>query len=131
MIAGLSIFVFILLFSQVLVEKSQHICGKLDWISYYAKTSCNCLETTQSIEKPVEIHLKESDKTATTNMASDSTSYGFYRPRSALARALYEKQSNDRYLQDFDQNEVSVFSTYNLLSVFTIIHLYLMLSFMV
>lgn len=28
-----------------------------------------------------------------------------YRPRSALARALYEKQRNDRHLQEFDKNE--------------------------
>ncbi|XP_047503657.1 protein-L-histidine N-pros-methyltransferase isoform X2 [Pieris napi] len=30
---------------------------------------------------------------------------GLYRPRSALARAMYEKHRNDRYLQEFDQNE--------------------------
>lgn len=34
---------------------------------------------------------------------------GLYRPRSALARALYEKQRNDRLLEEFDQTEVSVF----------------------
>ncbi|CAH0398673.1 unnamed protein product [Chilo suppressalis] len=28
-----------------------------------------------------------------------------YRPRSALARALYEKQRNDRHLQELDKNE--------------------------
>ncbi|CAF4866158.1 unnamed protein product [Pieris macdunnoughi] len=33
---------------------------------------------------------------------------GLYRPRSALARAMYEKHRNDRYLQEFDQNEVSL-----------------------
>lgn len=38
------------------------------------------------------------------NMATNSN--GFYRPRSALARALYEKHNNDRYLQEFDQNQV-------------------------
>lgn len=43
-------------------------------------------------------------------MASSSRVNGFYRPRSALARALYEKQHNDRYLQELDQNEVSYFS---------------------
>ncbi|XP_014362212.2 protein-L-histidine N-pros-methyltransferase isoform X1 [Papilio machaon] len=30
---------------------------------------------------------------------------GLYRPRSALARALYEKQRNDRLLEEFDQTE--------------------------
>ncbi|KAJ0178396.1 hypothetical protein K1T71_006219 [Dendrolimus kikuchii] len=34
-----------------------------------------------------------------------ASSNGFYRPRSALARALYEKHNNDRYLQEFDQNQ--------------------------
>ncbi|XP_053606616.1 protein-L-histidine N-pros-methyltransferase isoform X2 [Plodia interpunctella] len=33
------------------------------------------------------------------------SSNGFYRPRSALARALQEKQRNDRHLQEFDQDE--------------------------
>ncbi|XP_060802580.1 protein-L-histidine N-pros-methyltransferase isoform X2 [Amyelois transitella] len=33
------------------------------------------------------------------------SSNGFYRPRSALARALQEKQRNDRHLQEFDQEE--------------------------
>lgn len=40
-------------------------------------------------------------------MTSGSGVNGFYRPRSALARAMYEKQHNDRYLQELDQNEVS------------------------
>ncbi|CAH2237891.1 jg16694 [Pararge aegeria aegeria] len=39
------------------------------------------------------------------DMASNSGLNGLYRPRSALARALYEKQQNDRHLQEFDQNE--------------------------
>ncbi|KAJ8713372.1 hypothetical protein PYW07_013742 [Mythimna separata] len=38
-------------------------------------------------------------------MTSGSGVNGFYRPRSALARAMYEKQHNDRYLQELDQNE--------------------------
>ncbi|XP_045450855.1 protein-L-histidine N-pros-methyltransferase-like [Melitaea cinxia] len=38
-------------------------------------------------------------------MANNSGLNGLYRPRSALARALYEKQRNDRHLQEFDQNE--------------------------
>ncbi|XP_075978914.1 protein-L-histidine N-pros-methyltransferase isoform X4 [Anticarsia gemmatalis] len=41
-------------------------------------------------------------------MASGSGVNGFYRPRSALARALYEKQHNDRYLQELDQNEYTI-----------------------
>lgn len=47
------------------------------------------------------------------NMASGSGVNGFYRPRSALARALYEKQHNDRYLQELDQNEVSCMFSLN------------------
>ncbi|XP_069359212.1 protein-L-histidine N-pros-methyltransferase isoform X2 [Maniola hyperantus] len=39
------------------------------------------------------------------DMANNSGLNGLYRPRSALARALYEKQRNDRHLQEFDQNE--------------------------
>ncbi|XP_072947157.1 protein-L-histidine N-pros-methyltransferase isoform X2 [Epargyreus clarus] len=38
-------------------------------------------------------------------MAGGSGLNGLYRPRSALARALYEKQRNDRQLQQFDKNE--------------------------
>ncbi|XP_049874753.1 protein-L-histidine N-pros-methyltransferase isoform X2 [Pectinophora gossypiella] len=38
-------------------------------------------------------------------MASRSRFNGLYRPRSALARALYEKQINDRDLQEHDHNE--------------------------
>lgn len=39
-------------------------------------------------------------------MTSSSTN-GFYRPRSALARAIYEKHRNDMHLEELDKNEVS------------------------
>lgn len=45
------------------------------------------------------------------DMANNSGLNGLYRPRSALARALYEKQRNDRQLQEFDQNEVRICNT--------------------
>ncbi|CAG9087689.1 unnamed protein product [Plutella xylostella] len=37
-------------------------------------------------------------------MTSSSTN-GFYRPRSALARAIYEKHRNDMHLEELDKNE--------------------------
>lgn len=39
-------------------------------------------------------------------LKKEMASNGFYRPRSALARALYEKQRNDRHLQELDKSEV-------------------------
>ncbi|XP_023936413.1 protein-L-histidine N-pros-methyltransferase isoform X2 [Bicyclus anynana] len=51
------------------------------------------------LDIPVSIPYEDED------MASNSGLNGLYRPRSALARALYEKQRNDRHLQEFDQNE--------------------------
>lgn len=55
------------------------------------------------LQAAVEARGSDVDK-----MSSGSSGVnGFYRPRSALARALYEKQHNDRYLQELDQNEVS------------------------
>ncbi|OWR49527.1 putative sodium/solute symporter [Danaus plexippus plexippus] len=49
--------------------------------------------------------LISSDLPNDEDMASNSGLNGLYRPRSALARALYEKQRNDRHLQEFDQHE--------------------------
>lgn len=37
----------------------------------------------------------------------DGPAMSFYRPRGSLARALYEKQRADEYLNNFDKNEVS------------------------
>ncbi|XP_022829872.1 methyltransferase-like protein 9 isoform X1 [Spodoptera litura] len=52
------------------------------------------------LQAGVEVRGSNVDK-----MTSGSGVNGFYRPRSALARAMYEKQHNDRYLQELDQNE--------------------------
>ncbi|XP_059053784.1 protein-L-histidine N-pros-methyltransferase isoform X1 [Achroia grisella] len=45
------------------------------------------------------------DSSDTGKLANMAGTNGFYRPRSALARAFYEKQRNDRHLQELDQNE--------------------------
>lgn len=54
-----------------------------------------------------ELNLPLEKRIRYEEMASSGLN-GLYRPRSALARAMYEKQRNDRYLQEFDQNEVSL-----------------------
>lgn len=51
-------------------------------------------------------HTQVNQDKASTKMASGSGINGFYRPRSALARALYEKHRNDRYLEEYDHTEV-------------------------
>ncbi|XP_073947520.1 protein-L-histidine N-pros-methyltransferase isoform X2 [Choristoneura fumiferana] len=48
---------------------------------------------------------QERDSKYFEDMANNNGLNGLYRPRSALARALYEKQRNDRQLQEYDQNE--------------------------
>ncbi|CAH2091303.1 unnamed protein product [Euphydryas editha] len=54
----------------------------------------------------LETRIKTIKEVDNEDMANNSGLNGLYRPRSALARALYEKQRNDRHLQEFDQNEV-------------------------
>ncbi|KAI8426505.1 hypothetical protein MSG28_005319 [Choristoneura fumiferana] len=49
---------------------------------------------------------QERDSKYFEDMANNNGLNGLYRPRSALARALYEKQRNDRQLQEYDQNEM-------------------------
>ncbi|XP_063623325.1 protein-L-histidine N-pros-methyltransferase isoform X1 [Cydia splendana] len=48
---------------------------------------------------------QENDQRYVEDMANNNQLNGLYRPRSALARAFYEKQRNDRHLQEFDQTE--------------------------
>lgn len=80
---------------------------KSDFLFYTKERQLFCsTQNTQLKTRYWKTSLSETAKN-TGNMASGSGSNGFYRPRSALARALYEKQSNDRHLQELDHNEVS------------------------
>ncbi|XP_030026038.1 methyltransferase-like protein 9 isoform X2 [Manduca sexta] len=83
-----------------------HKCMKTDLFSYIKEDQpyCRRYESPELITNNWKPTLLQ-ERYNKLKMASSSGSNGFYRPRSALARALYEKQSNDRLLQEFDQNE--------------------------
>lgn len=69
--------------------------------------------------RPIQTPYKEN----IVEMASASGESGFFRPRSALARALYEKHRTDLHLEEIDKTEVSfaclLFSCYVLRSTDT------------
>lgn len=80
---------------------------KSDLPCYYIK-DCKLFcpkDDLPSLDKRVFKPTFERTDNKVDKMASGSGVNGFYRPRSALARALYDKQHNDRYLQELDQNE--------------------------
>lgn len=82
-------------------------CIKIEFYCYYVK-GCNDIckrdETIRNTRPLDENFIERSGYTK--EMASSSSLDGLYRPRSALARALYEKQRNDRRLQEYDHTEV-------------------------
>lgn len=82
-------------------------CIKVDFYCYYVKECQDICERDETIRNTR--HLEDNfikRSRYTTEMASSSGLDGLYRPRSALARALYEKQRNDRRLQEYDHSEV-------------------------
>lgn len=82
-------------------------CKKTDLYCYYTKGSqqfCQRDENSGFIKKWAYSLVDEPK--CNNKMASSSELNGFYRPRSALARALYEKHRNDRHLEEYDHNEV-------------------------
>lgn len=95
------------LINRVILLDSYKTCLKFDLYSYYTKEyqqicySHGCYCVNEHLNKIYSLHKIENEE-----MASNSGLNGLYRPRSALARALYEKQRNDRHLQEFDQHEV-------------------------
>lgn len=91
-----------LLISQVISKKT--LCQQTDLLTCYAKESLVCQKEGNGINTKYWRSQLTGGNKDTVNMASGSSS--FYRPRSAMARALYEKQNSDRYLQEFDKNEV-------------------------
>lgn len=89
------------------------ICTKIDFYCYYIKGCHDICKRDETIRKTrhLEDNLTE-DCGYTKEMASSSSLDGLYRPRSALARALYEKQRNDRRLQEYDHSEVKYYNFY-------------------
>lgn len=102
MLSTLRVVCVSLLISHVISKKNLNTCQQANLL-YYAKERLICHNEGNANTKYWRAQLTEGNED-TVNMASGSSS--FYRPRSAMARALYEKQSNDRYLQEFDKNEV-------------------------
>lgn len=99
---------YIVLTCHILSAKAQY---KSDLYCYYMK-DCQQYCPRDGISKLDRRFLKSAVEASDGNV-DDMTSgavNGFYRPRSALARAMYEKQHNDRYLRELDQNEVSCVS---------------------
>lgn len=82
-------------------------CFKSDFYSYYIKEyqqiclihGCYDINGHQSKNNSLK-------KVEHEDMANNSGLNRFYRPRSALARALYEKQQNDHQLEELDKNQV-------------------------
>lgn len=88
-------------------------CLKVDFYCYYVKGCqdfCARDETNRNTRHLEDNFIKRSRYTK--EMASRSSLDGLYRPRSALARALYEKQRNDRRLQEHDHSEVRNYNYY-------------------
>ncbi|XP_050351886.1 protein-L-histidine N-pros-methyltransferase isoform X1 [Nymphalis io] len=97
--------IYITLVYRVYLLQNCYTCLKLDIYSYCTKEYqqiCLRHECNDINEIPRITHIKELDNE---EMANHWALNGLYRPRSALARALYEKQRNDRHLQEFDQHE--------------------------
>lgn len=85
-------------------------CKKTDLYCYYTKGSQQFCQRDENIgcAKTWSDSLITKHKSGN-KMADGSELNGFYRPRSALARALYEKHRNDRHLEEYDHNEVREF----------------------
>lgn len=96
---------FYLLFSNLIYLSYHEILYKSDQskkdIFYcYLNKVCEdiCPKQKHYSYKNLRLSLVENQKMAVN---------GLYRPRSALARAIYEKQRNDRLLEEFDQTKVT------------------------
>ncbi|XP_075978913.1 protein-L-histidine N-pros-methyltransferase isoform X3 [Anticarsia gemmatalis] len=99
-----SIVSYLVISCHILTVKAEY---KSDLSCYYLK-DCQLVCQRDDLPKLNKRLFKTALERTNSNveeMASGSGVNGFYRPRSALARALYEKQHNDRYLQELDQNE--------------------------
>lgn len=94
-----------LLISQIISKRNLDSCQQVDFINYAKKSHpFSQKERNGLIDTNYWRPQLTEGNGGIPNMASASSS--FYRPRSAMARALYEKQSNDLYLQEFDKTEV-------------------------
>lgn len=95
--------------------KCHSVCHVTGIFSYYMKelkdicVEKKVIESKSVIQEPLTINIYNNSKR---EMANNSTLNNFYRPRSALARALYEKQRNDGNLRDFDKTQVTYFFYY-------------------
>lgn len=104
---------FILLIA--IVVRTGNTCARTDFYCYYIKEyhpNCPREDSNELIFKKVWTTTLKEESSSSHKMASN----GVYRPRSALARAFYEKQRNDRHLQEFDKNEVSYLINKTLIS---------------
>ncbi|XP_032520613.2 protein-L-histidine N-pros-methyltransferase isoform X1 [Danaus plexippus] len=94
------------LICEVVLLNPLYTCPKYYITSFYYKENHNICAKHGIIHLNTKrSKLISSDLPNDEDMASNSGLNGLYRPRSALARALYEKQRNDRHLQEFDQHE--------------------------
>lgn len=102
-----TIIIFILYIKVYVLNACDNVCYIYDIFPYYIKDCIN--------ERPVKNNLthiiwnetvKDSSQDNYKEMENTFGLNGLYRPRSALARALYEKQRNDGHLRDIDKNEV-------------------------
>lgn len=102
------IYAFITILFLFNLSNAYYTCHKSYVFCYYLKDFEHfCKE---------DLHIPESSDTVSnleTNNINEKFSKimelnGLYRPRSALARALYEKQRNDGHLRDFDKHEVTI-----------------------
>lgn len=104
-------FTVLLVFCYLEVTLDISIAAKLESCVkkyfYYVKGCHDICKRDEPIQNTRHLEDNLIDRSKyTKEMASSSSLDGLYRPRSALARALYEKQRNDRRLQEHDHSEV-------------------------
>ena len=95
------------LFYHVTSLQTCNKCFKSDLHSYYIKEYQQiCLINGYYDINSHPSKISPPNKIENEDMANNSGLHRFYRPRSALARALYEKQRNDNQLEELDKNQV-------------------------
>lgn len=88
-------------------------CVKKDFYCYYIKGCHGICKRDEPVRNTRHLEDNLIQRSGfIKEMASSSSLDGLYRPRSALARALYEKQRNDRRLQEHDHSEVRYYNFY-------------------
>lgn len=99
---------FAALICHVLLVQAKHVSLRTDHFCLYKDCSKDtCLKDETSLKVFWQASLDAHSKRNIVKMASGSGESGFFRPRSALARALYEKHRTDLHLEQIDKTEVS------------------------